>query len=192
MVLIASTVLLVATISLPAAAHNYPNGSDGLPGPCNKNIKWPVASKNYYHALVWAQWITNGTSNAAASIRTTDFDWNYSSSSSNTWSDLGSSDTSIAGATQYTNTDCSVTPGKMIEVDFYWNLPHFASGHGAVDSAERTNYLQCLAAHEFAHGAGLAHNSTTSVLRTNHTTQCHTSSWRNVQPHDTTDLNAKY
>lgn len=188
-----SVVAVIVAWAGPAGAHNYP-GSDGHPGPCGKSIKWGTASHSYYYPLVVHPDIASGISNAASNMNAaTQFTWTYSSSSPNTWTNLLSSDTSIAGATDYVSVNCTPTPGAIARVAFYYNSPHFSSGHGDAGTTTRKNAYQCTAVHEFGHGTGLAHNATSpSIMYTNHATRCHTNQWRTVQPHDVSDIDTKY
>lgn len=187
-----ASLLVVGALQGAGSAHDYP-GTDGIGGPCGKAIKWSSASQTYYLASPWNTAIQNGVANAAASISTTDFDWTHSFGSGNTVTNLNSSDTSIAGAMTYDAGSCATTPGTITDVSMYFNTPHFNSGHGTLYGATWQNYFECTMIHELGHGAGLAHNSTNpSIMNTSHTTRCHTNTWKTVQAHDTSDLNAKY
>lgn len=187
------SLLIAGGLQSGAGAHNYPS-FEGKTGPCNKSVKWSGASQTYYLASPWAVSIQNGVRNAAASITNgTDFNWTHSFSSPNTVTNLNSSDTSLAGLTSWPGPNCTPTPGIITKAYMYFNLPHFNSGHGTSGSTTWQNYLQCTMIHEFGHGLGLAHNQVSpSMMYATHTPRCHTNSWRTVQPHDVSDINAKY
>lgn len=166
----ASGLAAILVTAPPAQAHEY-----------SCSVRWASASQTYYHPLVWAPKYVNAIGNAAASIRTTDFDWNYSSSSATQWRDLASSDTSIAGQTSVTS-DCA--NHRIVAVALYLNFPHLSN--------HTQDQIQCTAIHEFGHGAGLAHNTLTSIMNADHAYRCHNLLIKTVQSHDVSDLNAKY
>jgi hypothetical protein len=131
----------------------------------------------------------NAITAAQSNFNLSDFKYSSSTTSGTIWwSNLNSQDTSTAGATRLT-VDCGTH--RITAANMYFNYPHFAA------SAHDDWARQCTAIHELGHGVGLAHNSLlstsgTSIMYGVHADRCHSYSIVALQPHDTSDINAKY
>ncbi len=99
------------------------------------------------------------------------------------WYNLGSSDTSIAGATSLL-VNCSTH--TMTAGSFYYNFPHFNA------TSHTYNQYRCTAIHENGHGMGFDHNTLTSILLIPHSTRCHDQLIYTLQTHDKNDINNRY
>lgn len=162
----------------PAQAHN----TTGCSG---KNSRWPGTSATYAYPTSWSFNYRNGITTAASRINGADFTWTYNSGSGNVWGNWGSNDVFIAGYAQ-TWWNCGATYAEIYRALMYYNFPHWQASPHVADQ------YTCTAIHEFGHGLGLAHNSVTSVLNTDHDVQCHINQWSSRQAHDTSDINALY
>ncbi|MDQ3879999.1 MAG: hypothetical protein M3295_02825 [Chloroflexota bacterium] len=147
-------------------------------------IRWSGTSVGYYYPATWSAATRAAIDNAVFEFNKADFDYFRTSSSAPVqWLDLGSSDTSVAGAT-YLSVNCSTH--RIAVASLYFNFPHFtASSHPA---ARR----QCTAIHEMGHGVGFDHNTLTSILYIDHRQRCHSWTITTLRSHDVSDINTRY
>jgi hypothetical protein len=183
---VGAAILIVGGLTLgltprPTSAHNEV---------CSDGIGYRWTGTRVSQNIGGVDTVYRNAINAAQS----NFNWSdfkYASSTTSgtiRWSNLNNPDTTIAGATSST-IDCATH--RITGASMYFNYPHFtASAH---DDWAR----QCTAIHELGHGVGLAHNgllstSGTSIMYGVHQDRCHSYSIVALQPHDTSDINAKY
>lgn len=163
----------------PALAHNWDQCSDATPE------KWSGTSTTHWWPSTWNSLYTDAISNSQTEFNNSDFDYNWASqtSASVLWADLGSADTSTAGAAIWTP-NCSTH--TILAGSLYINFSHFnATPHTSITT-------ECTVIHEMAHGAGFDHNTQVSVLSTPHSTRCHTNFINKLQSHDYSDINGLY
>lgn len=179
----ASALTIVAALGTasPTVAHEYPY--------CGGGKTFKSYAHSYNPPDGWPQGMKDAVDLSATNMtNNSHYNWNKVNSNADApWRDLGSSDTSVAGATSY-NVDCGTSPKKIYNITLYMNFPHFdATTH----SLERK---RCTAIHEFGHAAALEHNNlgSGSIMHDGHSWRCHEVLVYTIQTHDNNDINAKY
>lgn len=162
------------------SAHNL-LCNDGQP------FRWSGTTATHWWSSAWDVSYRNALSNGTTNFNTSDFSWIWEADPAVAdiiWADFNNPDTSIAGAAALT-IDC--TSHTILYGTLYFNFPHFNASFHTQDEK------QCSSIHEQGHGVGLDHNNLVSILNPLHSARCHdTPVVKELEAHDTGDINAKY